>query len=202
MKIKMVLNVASLILFGIAAANAQVGDQTSIGPRVGVNFSNVSNVDNSESATGIAVGLTTTYSINEKSGITVDILYSQEGYKLGNDEYDINYLQIPIYYDLFFGELGNAFRPKVYVGVVPGFFLGAELNETLYNKDFFNSFVVAASGGFGFNYRIANRIWLNADLRAYFGLSDIRSDTGVDTDKVAGMTIQPSIGIAYGLSKL
>jgi hypothetical protein len=202
MKFKMVMNVASLILFGIAAANAQIGDQTSIGPRVGLNFSNVSNVDNSESATGIAVGLTSTYSISEKSGLTVDILFSQEGYKLSGEEWDINYLQIPIYFDLFFGELGNAFRPKVYVGVVPGFFLGAKQDGVESNSDFYNSFVVAASGGLGFNQRLASRIWLNADLRAYLGLSDIRSDTGVDNDKVAGMTIQPSIGLAYGLNKI
>jgi outer membrane protein W len=132
----------------------------------------------------------------------VDLLYSQEGYKTANEEVKLNYLQIPIYYDLFFGELGEAFRPKIYVGIVPGFFLDGKINGGESNKDFYNSFVVAASGGLGFNYRVGNRMWLNADLRAYWGLSDLRADKGVDPDVIAGKTIQPSIGLAYGLGKL
>lgn len=201
MKTKMLL-LAAMILFGIEATYAQVKDQISIGPRVGVNFSNVSNVDNSESVTGLLLGLTSTYSISERSGITLDILYSSEGYKLGSDELKIHNLQIPIYFDVFFGELGSAFRPKVYVGVVPGFFLDAKFNDNESNKDFYNGFLFGASGGLGFNYRMASRIWLNTDLRANIGLIDIREDTGLDNDLLADRTFSLSVGLAYGLSKL
>jgi hypothetical protein len=58
------------------------------------------------------------------------------------------------------------------------------------------------SGGLGFNARVASRIWLNADLRAYMGLSDVRNSDIVEGDKVALRNIQPSIGLAYGLSKI
>ena len=200
MKTKMVIFVIGLLLLGAGVANAQgPGDQTSIGPRLGVNFSNVSNVDDSESLTGIALGLTTTYSINEATGVTVDLLYSQEGFKWNGDDYRLNYFQIPIYFDLFFGELGERFRPKIYAGLVPGFLLNAKVGDTEL-EDVYNTFNIALSGGGGFNYRVGSRIWLNTDLRAYAGLSEIREvEAG---DKVANSNIQLSLGLAYGLNKL
>ena len=67
-------------------------------------------------------------------------------------------------------------------------------------EDVFNSFNVAVGGGLGFNYRVGSRIWLNTDLRAALGLSDIRED--VIGDKVASSNIQLSLGLAYGLSKI
>ena len=199
MNINKLLFASCLILLGTGAANAQIGDQTSIGPRVGINFSNVSNVDGSEALTGLAIGLTGTYSISEKTGLTIDLLYSGEGYKLNSDELRLSYLQIPIFYDLFFGELGEKFRPKVYAGIQPGFLLDSKNNGNDV-EDVFNSFNVAVCGGLGFNYRVGSRIWLNTDLRAALGLSDIREDA--IGDKVANSNIQLSLGLAYGLSKM
>lgn len=123
---KVVSCLFGFFLLATGVTNAQVGDQTSIGPRIGVNFSNVSNIEGSESLTGLVLGLTSTYSISEATGLTVDLLYSQEGYTLNDVDLRLNYLQIPIYFDLFFGELGDKFRPKVYAGVVPGFLLSAK----------------------------------------------------------------------------
>jgi hypothetical protein len=199
MKSKMLLIVVSLVLFGSGITNAQIGDQTSIGPRIGVNFSNVSNVDGSESLTGLAIGLTSTYSISEATGLTVDLLYSGEGYKLNDSELRLNYLQLPILFDLFFGKLGDKFRPKIYAGLVPGFLLNAKVNDTKV-EDFYNTFNVAVAGGGGFNLRVGNRIWLNTDLRAFLGLSDIRQETS--GDKNSNSNIQLSLGLAYGLNKL
>lgn len=199
MKSKMLLFAISLILIGAGTANAQMGDQTSIGPRVGVNFANVSHVDGSKSLTGLVIGLTCTYSISESTGLTVDLLYSGEGYTLDGNDHHLDYLQIPVLFDLFFGQLGDKFRPKVYAGLTPGFLLHAKVNDNDVD-DFYNSFNIAATGGLGFNYRVGNRIWLNTDLRAFLGLSDIRQD--VIGDKVANNNIQLSIGLAYGLSKI
>ena len=199
MIIKKLLFAAGLLLIGIGASNAQIGDQTSLGPRVGVNFSNVSNVEGSESLSGLAIGLTSTYSISEKTGLTIDLLYSGEGYKLNSNELRLSYLQIPIFFDLFFGELGEKFRPKVYAGIQPGFLLDSKNNGSDV-EDVFSGFNLAVGGGLGFNYRVGSRIWLNTDLRAALGLSDIRED--VIGDKVASSNIQLSLGLAYGLSQI
>ena len=175
-------------------------DDFSLGPRVGLNFSSISNVDDSKSLTGLVIGLTTTYSINEATGLTVDILGSHEGYSVGETDFKISYLQIPILFDVFFGELGSAFRPKVYVGVTPGFLLGAKIDDDkIDDLDDFNKFNLGITGGLGFNARVASRIWLNADLRANLGMSDITDGEG---DKHKLSNVQPSIGLAYGLSKL
>lgn len=192
----------SLFLLVAGVTNAQVGDQTSIGPRIGVNFSNVSNIEGSESLTGLVLGLTSTYSISEATGLTIDLLYSQEGYTLNDVDLRLNYLQLPIYFDLFFGQLGDKFRPKVYAGIVPGFLLSAKNGDAKVDNDFFNSVNFAVSGGLGFNLRMASRVWLNTDLRAYLGLNDIRDKSLQDGDKNANSTIQLSLGVAYGLSKL
>ena len=205
---KLVSCIISLFLLVAGVTNAQenmaqeVGDQTSIGPRIGVNFSNVSNIEGSESLTGMVLGLTSTYSITEATGLTVDLLYSQEGYSLNDDDLRLNYLQIPILFDLFFGELGDKFRPKVYAGVVPGFLLSAKNNDNKVDNDVLNGFNFALAGGLGFNLRVASRVWLNTDLRAYLGLSDIREESFQTGDKNANSNIQLSLGMAYGLSKI
>ena len=61
-------------VFVMTDAFSQMKDRLSIGPRGGVNFSNVTNVDESESITGVVLGLTSTYSLNEHSGLTLDVL--------------------------------------------------------------------------------------------------------------------------------
>ncbi|MEO5905969.1 MAG: porin family protein [Saprospiraceae bacterium] len=197
MFIKGIILVCLTSILSVFQLNAQ--DRFSIGPRVGLNFSNVSNFEGSESLTGLALGLTSTYSISESTGITVDLLYSGEGFTFGGDDYKLSYLQLPILFDVFFGELGSSFRPKVYAGVAPGFLMGYKVNDDKADKDDLNSINLSLVGGLGFNARVASRIWLNADLRAYLGLSDYNDNGG---DKSALSTIQPSIGLAYGLSKL
>ncbi len=191
-----------MTVFAFSQLSAQGKDRISIGPRGGVNISNVTNVEESQSVTGLAIGLTSTYSFNERTGLSLDVLYSVEGYKAPFEKYKLRYLQVPIYFDFFFGQLGNRFRPKVYAGVSPAFFLGGTLNELDINQPYYSNFIFNAVGGLGFNYRIANRIWLNADARALIGLNDIRSDNVATGDAVNPRTYQFTLGLAYGLAKL
>lgn len=172
----------------------------SIGPRVGINLADVTNVDESKVLTGIAAGVTTTYSISESFGITLDVLYSQEGYKIeGTDiESNLDYIQIPIFFNVFFSDLGDAFRPKVYAGVSPGILIGAEYNDTDIS-DSMNGAVISLAGGLGFNYRLAESTWLNIDLRSFLGLNDIRDSNSREGDKVTSRNIQISAGVAFGL---
>ncbi len=197
MFIKGLILVCLTSLLSVSQLGAQ--DRFSIGPRVGLNFSNVSNFEGSESLTGLALGLTSTYSISESTGLTVDLLNSGEGFSFNGDDYKLSYLQLPILFNVFFGELGSSFRPKVYVGAAPGFLMGYKVNDDTANKDDLNSINLSLVGGLGFNTRVASRVWINADLRAYLGLSDFNDGGG---EKSSLSTIQPSIGVAYGLSKL
>ena len=190
-------------LFSVFQLNAQ--DHFSLGPRAGVNFSNVCHIDNSKSLPGFVGGLTSTYSINESSGLILDILYSQEGYKdktLGDNDIHFSYLQIPVYYSHFFGKLGESLRPKVYIGLEPGFLLHVKVNDEDADKGQFKTFNLALSGGLGFNARVANRIWLNTDLRGMLGLMDIRQNAPETKKDIHALNnIQLSLGLAYGISK-
>jgi len=191
-----------MTVFAFSQLSAQGKDRISIGPRGGVNISGVTNVEESQTVTGLALGLTSTYSFNERTGLTLDVLYSVEGYKAPFETYKLRYLQVPVYFDFFFGQLGNRFRPKVYAGVSPAFFLGGTLNELDINQPYYNNFILNTVGGLGFNYRIANRIWLNTDARAFIGLNDIRNDDVATGNSVNPRTYQFTLGLAYGLAKL
>ena len=192
-----------MLLLAVASASALISqDDFSIGPRVGLNFSKVTNVDEVQRVTGLVLGLTSTYSFNERTGLTVDALFSEEGYKAPFEDYKIQYIAIPVYFDFFGGELGERFRPKFYAGVVPSFFIDGSANGLDVNKVFWNKFLMSVSGGLGFNYRVGSRIWLNTDLRGIYGLSDIRAEEYAVNDPIKYRTLQASIGLAYGLSRL
>ncbi len=189
--IKVILTlICALCLFHFS--QAQLENRFSIGPRIGANFAST-NQDVS-SLTGLVAGLTSTYSINETSGITVDALFSARGFSAQNLDTKLNYLSIPILYDVFFGRLGEPFRPKLYVGFAPGFLLDAKRQNNDISSQYKSSTFDFVGGG-GFNYRLANRVWLNADLRALLGMSDLTEGA---TD-VKNRTVQVSLGIAYGL---
>jgi hypothetical protein len=88
-------------LFLINSLSAQLENRFSLGPRIGVNFANI-NQSNTKSLTGLVAGITSTHSINETSGITIDALFSGEGYKTNSTEVQLDYLRIPIFYNTFF----------------------------------------------------------------------------------------------------
>ena len=129
MKTHRIIFILMIMVTGWISLQAQSEDRWSIGPRGGVNFANVTNVEESQSITGVVLGVTSTYSFNQNTGLTMEALYSVEGYKAPFSEYHLRYLQIPLYFDYFFGNLGERFRPKIYAGVSPGFYLGGTLND-------------------------------------------------------------------------
>ena len=195
---EVIISMSLIVLFQMASYAQE--NAISIGPRIGVNFSNVSGVDDSKTSLGLALGITSVYSVSENSGISLDILYSQEGYEINDVEVDLDYISIPIYYTLFFGKLGEKMRPKIFVGVVPKFLIGAKSGDTDI-KENSADFGFDVSGGLGLNYRVSSKIWLNLDLRAFLGLTDLRGSDFQQGDSVVNRNVQLSLGMAYGLSK-
>lgn len=173
--------------------SAQFKNRLSIGPRAGVNFSNVDR-ENTSGSTGLVLGLTSTYSFNQSSGLTIDALYSAEGYEEGSRDVDLTFLRVPVFYNIFFGQLGGDLRPKIYVGAAPGFLLGAEENGVEVNSGY-NNLVFDLAAGAGFNYRLASRVWLNTDARLGLGLTSFREAS----DDYKNLTIQITLGVAYGI---
>ena len=118
---------------------SQMENRFSLGPGIGANFSNA-NEDGIKNRPGLGAGITSTYSVSERSGIIVDLLYSGEGYKKGNLDIALNCLKIPILYNFFLGQLGEPFRPKIHLRMAPGFLLSANFT----NNDVKNQFKSSA----------------------------------------------------------
>lgn len=187
---------AAFVLGTCTAAIAQ--QQLKFGPKAGVNFANLSGVDNTEMKTGFHVGAVAEINFNEKFSIQPEVIYSAQGAKgmLNNIEgkANLDYINIPIlakYYivDGFSVEAG----PQV------GFLVKAEGKGTVNNvsvttdvKDNFKSTDFGL--GFGLAYDLPVGMFVNA--RYNLGLSDIRNNTS-SGDAIKNNVIQVGIGYKF-----
>lgn len=212
-----------------SSGNGEDEQYFTFGPRAGVNISNISGTDNSESKAGLLAGVFMVYSFQEHFGISVDALYSVEGaqftdrYTVGNattktdNDFALHYLRLPVQANVFFGEFGNRLRPKITLGPSIGFLLSAKNNFkrvttdgnggsiTVEDKDNvksrFKGTDFGAVVGAGLNYRLAGSIWWNLDLRYYLGATDIDDDdnSSGNSDDIKNNSFSVSLGIGFGL---
>lgn len=169
----MIKVILTTILLSVAyiSINAQT---LSIGPVIGANFSTVSESENGERLMGLSAGAFANYSINEKLGLNLKVLFSQMGVasSVSDNKVRLNYLQIPLSGVYFFGESGDKFRPKVFLGPYVGFLLGAK-NGDLDIKESLRSVDIGGQIGLGFNYSLKERTWLNIDLGYAAGFTTV-----------------------------
>lgn len=186
--------ILTTILMSVAylTINAQT---LSIGPMIGVNSSSISEATNGERLMGLSAGAFANYSINEKIGLGVKALFSQMGIasSVSDESLRLNYLQIPLTGVYFFGESGDKFRPKVFLGPYVGFLLGAKNQNDIDFKDNFNSVDIGGQLGLGFNYSLKERTWLNVDAGYAAGFT-----TAASTDDAVGKNNAFSLNV--GLS--
>jgi len=185
---------SALFMISLSAFGQQ--SYVSIGPRVGANFSNTvgDNID-TDGTVGLVAGVTSTISIREKTGLTIEALYSQEGAEglLGSD-FSLDYVRVPLLFNYFFRELGEPFRPKIYLGLVPGILVDADGD-----KDALSTFDLGLGAGLGFNYQIAERTWLNTDLRFIRGITNIQDEDNAIQVEAYNQNVQLTLGIAWGI---
>ncbi|MCY7410575.1 MAG: PorT family protein [Chitinophagales bacterium] len=182
----------------------------SIGPAVGAGISMVSN--NQE---GVDVnpqfmwnaGGTFVYSTKTHLGFGADLKYSAEGYNkittpliITDADIHLNYLRIPVRLLYFFGEYGDHFRPKVFLGLTPGILLSAKADDGITEtdiKDSINSFDLGLHGGVGINFRLKEGIWLNTDISYYHGFLDIQSAEA--NNSLLNSNLVVDVGVAFGI---
>jgi hypothetical protein len=197
----------------------------SAGPRIGINFSNISGTDNAESKTGLLAGAFLIYSFQEHFGAGLDVLYSMEGAEYTETAITngmvvrsavkdrLNYLRIPVQANVFFCDYGKPFRPKVSLGPVIGFLLNAERKSQLTIedgavttlesssrdvKDAYSATDIGAIAGAGFNLRMMEETWFNFDVRYYIGATDIRDVRPAGSDERKNNALSISAGVAFG----
>lgn len=200
MKLKTILVIAFFTI--TARVHAQ---NISIGPSVGLQHSWIS-ADLPESSMntihlGFNGGIALVYSTESHFGFGADLKYSQEGVSIQSDllgiktvtDWNTSYLRLPLRLIYFFGDYGDAIRPKLFAGPTMGLLLSSK-SEGVDVMDSTNGFDLGVHAGVGLNIRVWEKIWLNTDLTYNQGLSDV---TDSDTDKISNHN--GNVGINIGL---
>lgn len=184
--------VSSLFLGGVLMAKSQ---NLSFGPVAGINHSWMTNAGNNRHFNpGLNIGGTLTYSFNPSWGVGGDLLYTMEGVKNRSEgntvvttrDANLDFIRIQPKLIHFFGDLGDAIRPKLFVGGSVGFLVGgnttttvstnmesADVTTKVKSKDLYNSVDAGVFAGAGINWRIGKATWLNTDLVYNNGLIDL-----------------------------
>lgn len=194
------LYLALLVMLLGMTISASAQERFSIGPRAGINLASLK-ADGSEfdTNTRFVGGITSTYSINEKTGIGLDLLYSGEGVERGEglENLALSYVRLPLMFQYFFRDRADDFRPKIYLGVVPGLLVNAEVGEQDV-KSSYNTFDFGGTAGLGFHYRLSpSGVWLNTDARYYRGFTGITE--AERNPELNNKHWQFSVGVAFGI---
>ncbi len=198
-----------LTLLGLVAVSttAVAQQEVKFGPKAGVNFANLSGMDDSEMKIGFHVGFVAEIKFNEKFSVQPEVLYSTQGAKysstvipLGTIEGEVknDYINIPImakYYIVegFSAELG----PYV------GFLMKSESEIGNFSGDSKDAYKSVDFGlGVGLAYDMPMGFFVGA--RYNLGLSkaneDIAAGNGnvtVQTDDLKNGVIQVGVGYKF-----
>lgn len=190
----------------LLVASLSKAQNLSFGPIVGANFSNLSANENTSTKAGLNAGAFLNYSSKEWFGVGVQVLYSEMGAKLKNTDNSINlnYIQVPVLFTYYFngGNKVGSFRPKLFVGPHVDFLLNAkdkDGNNLNPNGQYYSSADLGLTVGGGFNYALADKIWLNIDARYGLGLTDATKST---TSNSMNRNFGINVGVSFPIGNL
>lgn len=157
------------------------------------------------------VGGKLVYSFVPHWGVSGDVKFSSEGQTIGNDGENkivgrANYIRIPLQGIYFFGNYGDAVRPKISVGPSFGFLVGGEtkvrvndeVTSTVKSKDYAEGFDFGVTGAIGANFRVAPNTWLNTDIAYYHGITDVLKNE-VNGKNAKNRNLGLNIGLTFGI---
>ncbi|MBC7848845.1 MAG: porin family protein [Chitinophagaceae bacterium] len=160
----------------------------------------------------LGAGLRLVYSANANLGIGGDLKFSAEGARkefnngLTDVKVNLNYIRANPQLLYFFGEFGDAVRPKIFAGPSLGFLISGKTKSTTGNtttevdsKDNYNGFDFGALVGAGANFRVAPGKWLNLDLGYTHGFVDL---TKSDNNTAYNRNLAVGIGLTWGIGKV
>ncbi len=198
-----------LVLFAFQA-QAQEAGTVSVGLRGGLNVSNFggSGVSGGNRyKAGLNFGAVGVYSVDSHWAVALEVNYSQKGNSpVQNSFVKLNYLDIPIYINYFFGQAGEKFRPKVFLGPYVGVLMVAKTKvggiesgdlKSLYNP---TDFGVLAGAGFHYKFSETGDNWLIFDVRYAYGLSDL-AKAGTGSSNAANRALSFNLGVTFPLNK-
>ena len=163
--------ITAILITGIASAqhgNAPEG-HVSLGIKGGLNLYNINNDNSStyDQITGYHFGLLGHIHLKNPWAIQPELVYSTQGAKSGDANYDLGYINVPVLIQYMFD---NGFRLQA--GPQVGFLVSADNKDDLNPIEFgvsFGASYVVPSTGFGI------------DARYNLGLSNINKDSDVNS---------------------
>ncbi len=197
---KKIVSTFAILLSVTALSFAQ--ENISIGPLAGVSIANLrGDITNNDWKAGATLGGFLNYSANSGLGVSGQVLYTQLGAQVQNKTNDVrlNYIQVPVLLTYFLGQPGNVIRPKLFVGPHVNFLLaakdrnGTDIYGEASNRNY-NAIDAGLTLGVGFNYRLKNKVWLNADARYGLGLVDISK---TNPNKLMNNNIGINLGVSF-----
>ena len=182
---KKVLLVIVVTVLGLGKTNAQ---EVQFGVKGGLNFASI-NGDNSgkfDHVTSFNFGVMAEIPISTKFSFQPELLYSRQGFSVGKNVNELNYLNIPLMGKYYLTEgLSLEAGPQI------GFLLSAK-NKSIDVKDSFNKLDFGINLGIG--YKLDNGLSFNA--RYNQGLSNVNDVSGL-TDKNRNGVFQVSVGYFF-----
>jgi hypothetical protein len=200
---KKILIIAAAI-FTFSSAFSQDGNATktfSIGPSVGFGHTGIRHMPGTDMfKPAWSAGVIVNYSTSEHIGFAGDVMYSIEGARAESSgretDLTLQYIRVPLKFAYFFGAFEDDFRPKLTIGPSMGFMIDAESDvEGIGTSDVTSSyemFDIGVNASAGFNWKLAENMWLNTDLTYYNGFIPIRAD---QYNSNFGL----KLGLAFGL---
>jgi hypothetical protein len=203
----------SLLISTAFVANSQ---NLSMGPVAGINHSWLTSSGNNKHFNpGLNVGGTLTYSFNPSWGVGADLLFSMEGVKNRSEsnlttntrDANLNFVRFQPKLIHFFGDLGDAVRPKLFVGGSLGLLAGgstktivsthdesADVVNKVPSKDLYRNFDAGVLAGGGINWRIGKATWLNTDVVYNNGLVDLSKN---NNNWNASRSVSFNLGVTF-----
>ena len=122
---KKLVFMAALMLAAVGAyAQHEIGS-INIQPKVGLNLATVSDAPkDAEMKLGLAAGVEAEYQVTDLLSITLGAMYSQQGYKMKDDKFQMDYVNVPVMANVYVVS-GLAVK----LGVQPGFQIGNKFKE-------------------------------------------------------------------------
>lgn len=207
------MTIALVLFFSVSALHAQ---HLSFGPTVGFGHSWLSVEDatyNNEFHPAYNAGVKLVYSTNTNWGFSADVKFSGEGGKIEDElagtsfeyRYRANYIRVPLQGIYFFGQHGNAVRPKISLGPSFGFLVGGEIatktngveTSVVKTDDVFDGFDVGATGAVGANFSLGGGKWLNTDISYYHGFTNVADAS----PRVRNRNLGINVGLLFPLGK-
>ncbi|MBK5214158.1 MAG: PorT family protein [Flavobacteriaceae bacterium] len=158
--------IVALIAMCIGAA--AFSQKLDLGVKAGVNFSQISDIDNLSNKTGFQAGVFAGIKFGDKIGIQADVLYSQQGAEFNASKFDLNYINIPVVLKVYLIKGLN-----LQVGPQFGFIVKDEVYQINYGGGLgkIDAEKSAISGVVGAGYDFPFGIRL--DTRYSFGFTDV-----------------------------